>query len=631
MKILSKFPIIIVALIIIFSILSVSMKQSREKYQKMNELDYSVSLNEDGSINVIETWDIYVKNTGTLFRTFDNSGKYPISDVNVIDLTENKNLNNMNRYTYDVPEGNYYGTKRGYNQFEIAWGTGKKSSKGNVKYQISYKVDNVITSYNDCQEFYWKFLDSSNDIACEKITGTIKLYKPVSNIENLRVWGHGEINGTIERASEDTIKFDINNFNARTMLEIRSIVTEKIFNTSRINSRNALNDILEEEKYLADKTNEEIASNRRLIIGILIVEGIFLLYGLVKIIIKIINKDSGEFNYKGIEYYRDIPRENNSTPGEAIYLYNMFTYKNNNKSLIAAYILDLCVKGYLSIQEENKDMYITILKQPEGLKEDEKAVYDLIRQVAMGNNKVNIKDINKFSKKDKLSYEVCTKSIMDNIEHNLRKENLIERDMESLKRSEKREHVLTIAMVISLITSFALNITSILLFIPVVLFIIELIVLYNLRLKLNKYYKLTQNGVYEAEEWNGLRNYLKDYSLLEEKNVFDINLWEKYLVYATALGISKELINQLREKYPDLFTEKYWSNNENTSTILNIACNPIYINNSCDFRSFTNGMTTHNISIRRFSVTYSSSSGGGGGFSSGGGGRRWPVAGMGGR
>ena len=42
-------------------------------------------------------------------------------------------------------------------------------------------------------------------------------------------------------------------------------------------------------------------------------------------------------------------------------------------------------------------------------------------------------------------------------------------------------------------------------------------------------------------------------------------------------------------------------------------------------------MTTHNISIRRFSVTYSSSSGGGGGFSSGGGGRRWPVAGMGGR
>ena len=630
MKILSKFPIIIAALIIIFSVLSISMKQSREKYQKMNELDYAVSLNEDGSMNVTETWDIYVKNTGTLFRTFDNSEEYPISDVNVVDLTKNQNLNNMNRYAYDVPEGNYYGTERGFNQFEIAWGTGKKSSKGNVRYQISYKVSNVITSYNDCQEFYWKFLNSSNDIGCEKITGTIKLYKPVSNIENLKVWGHGEINGTIERASEDTIRFDINNFNARTMLEIRSVVTEKIFNTSRINSKNALNDILEEEKYLADKTNEEITLRKNTILIILLVEGIILLYGLFKIIIKIVNKGNENFNYRGIEYFRDIPRENDSTPGEALYLYNLFNYKNKNKSLIAAYILDLCVKGYLSIQEENKDMYITILKQPDSLKEDEKSVYDLIRQVAMGNNKVNIKDINKFSKKDKLSYEVCTKSTMDNIEYNLRKENLIERDMEALQKSEKREHILTIAMVISLITSFALNITSILLFIPVILFIIELIVLYNLRLKLNKY-KLTQNGVYEAEEWNGLRNYLKDYSLLEEKNVFDIILWEKYLVYATALGISKELINQLREKYPDLFTEKYWANTDNTSTILNMVCNPIYINNSCDFRSFTHGMTTHNISISRYTVTYSSSSGGGGGFSSGGGGRRWPVAGMGGR
>lgn len=630
MKILSKIPIIVVTLIIIFSVLSITMKQSRDKYQKMNELNYSVSLNEDGSMNVIETWNIYVKNTGTLFRTFDDFEKYPISNVNVVDLTKNKNLRNMNKYAYDVPEGNYYGTKTSYNQFEIAWGTGKESSQGNVEYQISYKVDNVITTYNDCQEFYWKFLDTSNNIACKKITGTIKLYKPVVNIENLKVWGHGEINGTIERSSEDTIKFDINNFNPRTMLEIRSVVTEKLFNASKINNINVLNDILQEEKDFADKTNEEIAFNRMIIIGILIIEVVFLLYGLIKIIINIINKGSGEFNYKGIDYFRDIPRENNSTPGEAIYLYNLFTCKNKNRSLIAAYILDLCVKGYLSIQEENKDMYITILKQPENLKKDEELVYDLIRQVSMENKKVNIKDINKFSKKNKLSYEICTKSIMDSIEDNLREENLIERDIKALQRSGKKEYILTIVMMISLIIPFALNIINVLLFIPVFLFFIELIVLCNLRSNLNKY-KLTQTGVYEAEEWNGLRNYLKDYSLIEEKDIFDINLWEKYLVYAVVLGISKELINQLREKYPNIFTQKYWDNNENTSNILNMVCNPTYINNRCDFGSFTHIMTTSNIGISRYTVTYSSSSGGGGSFSSGGGGRRWPVAGMGGR
>ena len=53
-----------------------------------------------------------------------------------------------------------------------------------MKYQISYKVDNVITSYNDCQEFYWKLLDSSNGISCKKITGNIKLYQILVSTAN---------------------------------------------------------------------------------------------------------------------------------------------------------------------------------------------------------------------------------------------------------------------------------------------------------------------------------------------------------------------------------------------------------------------------------------------------------------
>ena len=630
------FSIIVIAIIIFFAVLTILPKHSNQQSQKMNELNYNITLNEDGSMNVIETWDIYVKNTGTLFRTFDDFNEYQISDVEVVDLETNNKLNSISRKKQDVPEGQYYGLQTGYDTFEIAWGTGKNTSKGNLKYQISYKVNNVITSYNDCQELYWKLLDTSNGIPCKKITGNIKLFKPVSDVDNLKVWGHGAIDGTIERISNDTIEFNIKNFSSGTLLEIRTVVTEKVFNTSKIENRNALNDLLEEEKIWSVETETEKNFWNMVIIVILVIEGIILLYGLFKIIkySYLGNEDNNGINYKGIDYFRDIPRENTATPGEAIYLYNMFAGKDKTTYIIASYILNLSIKGCIDIQERNGEMYIKILDIPENLKEDEKIVLEIINKVALGANEINIKELNKFSKKHSREFKEYVESIIDSVEYNLKKENLIGRNEEALRRNVKKESVLYYGFLFALVAPFAIQIVNLILYITLPLFIIEMIIISKVRNKANKLFKLTQAGAYEAEEWNGLKNYLEDYSLIEEKDVFDIKLWEKYLVFATALGISKQVINTLKAKYPDLFTEKYWDINGNTSAILNMVCNPIYIHSNCNFISFTKGMTTHNISIHTYTINFHSSSnygGGGGSFSSGGGGRRWPVAGMGGR
>ena len=60
------------------------------KYQYLNNIDYNVIVNHDGSINITETWDVYVKNTNTLFKSFDKSDKYgEITDVTVKDVDKN--------------------------------------------------------------------------------------------------------------------------------------------------------------------------------------------------------------------------------------------------------------------------------------------------------------------------------------------------------------------------------------------------------------------------------------------------------------------------------------------------------------------------------------------------------------
>ena len=45
---------------------------------------------------------------------------------------------------------------------------------------------------------------------------------------------------------------------------------------------------------------------------------------------------------------------------------------------------------------------------------------------------------------------------------------------------------------------------------------------------------------------------MEDFSLLNEREVPDLKLWEKYLVFATAFGISEKVLKQLKVVYPEI-------------------------------------------------------------------------------
>ena len=94
---------------------------------------------------------------------------------------------------------------------------------------------------------------------------------------------------------------------------------------------------------------------------------------------------------------------------------------------------------------------------------------------------------------------------------------------------------------------------------------------------------------------------------MKDKEVIDIKLWEKYLVYATAFGISEKVIKALKIKKIEI----------NDQTILN---NPYCFSRSfkTNHRSFRNA-TRRASSISR-SSSFNSSFYGGGGRGGGGGG-----------
>lgn len=76
-----------------------------------------------------------------------------------------------------------------------------------------------------------------------------------------------------------------------------------------------------------------------------------------------------------------------------------------------------------------------------------------------------------------------------------------------------------------------------------ILYLIDFMVIFSL---CNKDI-LTEYGKYEQNKVLGLKKYIEDFSLLDEKDSLDITLYEKYLVYATAFGIPDKIINKTNE------------------------------------------------------------------------------------
>lgn len=63
---------------------------------------------------------------------------------------------------------------------------------------------------------------------------------------------------------------------------------------------------------------------------------------------------------------------------------------------------------------------------------------------------------------------------------------------------------------------------------------------------------LTERGQQLAGQVVGLERYLEDFSDFSDRGVSDLTLWDRYLVYAAAFGISDMVLEQLAEAYPEL-------------------------------------------------------------------------------
>lgn len=315
-----------------------------------------------------------------------------------------------------------------------------------------------------------------------------------------------------------------------------------------------------------------------------------------------------------IDYFRDIPSELDANLARKL-VFSKHADKDDLGDGYAAAMLSLTYKGYVTLVkfDERKDWSnantcIQLKELTEGmptLTQVESIYYELIKR------HVNVNPITLKSFQDKVSndYEYTTKFV-SRVKKELNQSAVKENYFQNLKYKAPRKMMRGWAIFFIII-----GISNM---------IIGNLVIYNTRLDLGygaffilggglilfgigmivisrKYILLTQFGEDEYVKWYALYNFLNSETLMKERTVVDLVIWEQYLIYATAFGISDKVIKALKVRAPEAF----------------IQSSPILYHSS--FRSHNFYRTSsRSFTTATRSATFRSSSGGHGGYGGGG-------------
>ena len=583
----------------------------------LNNLDFDAKINTDGTMDVTETWNINISDTNTLYKTFKrDSSKYSsITNVTVSEIGRGM-LSKYNNWEYHLPKDYYYGGLNNDGKFEICWGVGLDNGEDTRTYKISYKVTDAIAKYNDIAELYWQFVGSDFEISAAKITGTIKLPSRAKTVDDIKVWGHVDtLNGEIYATSEDTVEFNLTGFRSGRYVEVRvAFPTNIVEYSGRVYNEEKLNNIIEEETVWANKANAT-RKRQQLMKKIAAIGGVAasVLFGgmFIKKIQKyreVLENTTKLHPTQEWEYFREIPTKT-ATPAEALLLYNdgVSSSSYGFGNTFSATLLNLSLKDYIKInvdpnKSKKEQVEISSLKGIEDLNYDEKIIADFMRSAIGTNEKITMKELQKYIK----NHAEKVSKLIENTDKATKRKTKENGKFSEANAKEKDKYTgLSVAYFV-----FAVMILAIL---PIS---IPLIINGVLTAKIaKKYDRLTQAGIDEREKWKGLKKYMEDFSLLNEKEVPAIEVWEEFLVYATVFGIADKVIKQLKLVYPEI---------ENMDNFNNASY--VYLMSHTDFNSSFSSAINSSISS-----TMSSGSGGGGGFSGGGGGGRRPEVAAAGR
>ena len=477
-----------------------------------------------------------------------------------------------------------------------------RSNNESVAFLLDYKLDKAIVLHNDVAELYWQFI--GNDFTDQINDLKIRIHLPNNDDSDFfKVWAHGDLTGEIKKENNKTVYAYVKYLYPNSPVDIRMTFDKNLItDTSKVKKSNeeALDLILKVEKERALEANR-IRKRQQKLVAIANYTGIFLIIFQIINIIYIYFKHDKEYKSDfNNDYYREFFDDFNVEVGDYI------LKRTITPNAMSASIMNLIYKKNIKaekIEEGKEDNYEFTLLNRDNLSDTEIKLVDFLFKKIGDNNKFTTEKLKKYAK------SIKTYSDFNNTYTSWK--NSVISDGKKLKIFEtsipnKIFNVLFCLLVMFVGVIFSTNIgLSIPYVIATILSII--VVVYSLQVL-----KRTKYGNEQYLRLKASKKFLSDFGTFDIKELPEITLWERYMVYATLFGIASKVSKSMNVKIQEI------SDYENIQTFHTNyydfqMCN--IINSSI---SSAVSMATHT-AMEVAASSMSSSSGSGGGFSSGGG------------
>ena len=535
----------------------------------LTRLDIRVVLSHTGDAYITETRTMDIDSEGT--ECYIGLGTPEGSEIRDLRVTDETGHEFENVGSWDINRSRSWkegkcGIVVKHGGYELCWGLGES---GQRTYITSYTYTNMVHAHPDADALRHVFLDEGVSPKPDEVHLTIvaakefpdsvsgELQAPAFTEDNCAIWGF-RFGGEVAFISDGTIE----SWNTEPFGHNGAMYIMVRFNKGLFEPAIQESETFEQKKeqafegsdyYYTDNGGGSDSSFEDVLIGFLFFLGMFILPIVGGIWYFVYVWRARKKVNKNLLWYRDIPLKGNlQAANDMLNAYKYFGADYNN--LLSACILKLINMGAISIES---------------------------RLIARGKTEQNfvIHDLPDTSNQPMLLRKV----------HNIFKlaagsDTILEpKELKTFMRSTKNESI-TDSFISTLHTKTGIS-------------------AYKDRLD-------------EVRQVFGLKKFLKEFTLLDERGVNEVKLWKDYMIYATLFGIADQVIADMKKINPEYFNmDQVADQMANNMTLPMIRSTLLNSTSRAVANKAAREAQAHRISGRGGHTSWG---GGGGGFSGGG-------------
>lgn len=527
----------------------------------LRNLEIEVLLRDNGDADIMETRTMSIDNVGT--ECYIVIGNLEGSKITNFTVTDDEGEEYLNEGRWNVDRTRIEKTRRcgivtKSDGYELCWGLGKP---GERTYVVRYTITDLVRDYGETDGFNYMFVTRDMKPSPQEASVTIRAPHLADGLpkDSVRVWSFG-FNGENEIADGQVVSYTTEPMTEKSAMIVMLELDKGLLHPT-MKEKETFEKV--KERAFEGSDYKEPAWYKKLW-NFLIEEpvvffGILLggLAGLLAVWSGIRVSRERKKLLKTIDWYRDIPINGDLVHARGLYDAFYLTGGINDQDIINAMVLRLIRTGTLTI--EDRMVMPTGLKKIMGV-EGKVQPCIIIKDFNERNRLINAEPIRKLYVMFRLASG----------------DDLVLQPKELMRWMRSHED--------------------------------EVMAFVNL-LKPSVSIKEAKEEIEDTKKVFGLKKYLQDFTLANERHVSEVALWNDYLVYASLFGIADQVMADMKQINPE-----YLQMNQISRNLTDRRVVPVLLTTT----SSTATSIKQSVESRRSGGGGRSSFGGGGGFRGGG-------------